>query len=77
MSLKEQVLEMLNHAIGMAGINQSELARRLQVSPAYVCQVLKSRSGHRYNLTMDQAERIAGACGFQLAVTLAPGTRRA
>lgn len=74
--------QMMSRALKKAGWSQAELARRLNVSPTYVGNVLAdkspgSKSGKRRQISIEDADRFAKALGVplreaRLAAGLAP-----
>lgn len=60
----------LRRRMELAGITQSELARRMGVSRQYVSRFLDAREGA--NFTVGQLDSIAAAIGDEILITFAP-----
>lgn len=54
------------------GVSRSELARRLEVSPAYITKVLRGN----VNFTLDSMVRLVRAAGGEVSLQVAPKTQK-
>ena len=54
------------------GVSRSELARRLEVSPAYITKVLRGN----VNFTLDSMVRLARAAGGEVSLQVAPKAQK-
>lgn len=63
---KQLVSEMVNNILSDAGISRAELARRLGVSQAWVCKLLRPN----HNWTLDTLDKVLEIAGAELAVAV-------
>ena len=54
------------------GVSRSELARRLEVSPAYITKVLRGN----VNFTLDSMVRLVRAAGGEVSLQVAPKAQK-
>lgn len=57
------IAKLIRKLIDAAGINQAELARRIDSTPQHVCNVVKGRAG----LNADTLLKIIAATGHEIA----------
>jgi len=64
--------EGLHRIMEANGVSRSELARRLEVSPAYITKVLRGN----VNFTLDSMVRLVRAAGGEVSLQVAPKAQK-
>ena len=67
----ERAGELIDQAMQIAGISQSELARRMDQHPSSICRILKNTSDVKFSTLVRAIE----ACGFKMKIDIERKTR--